>query len=134
MPTISFFITDKCSGIMRTAGVQNSTLEGRLNGKGVTFDTVSYEEYKMRRKAEVLNYGITESKIVSKKQQYTQVVNNGSRRFSQLQITLIANNQQAPISSVACPIISNPASNSGVKGEYKMKYYNNPQITFYPSL
>ena len=56
MPTTTFFITDKCSGLIRTPGVPITTLDGRTTGTDISFNTTSYEEYKMRRKAEVLQY------------------------------------------------------------------------------
>ena len=47
MPTTTFFITDKCSGLIRTPGVPITTLDGRTTGTDISFNTTSYEEYKM---------------------------------------------------------------------------------------
>jgi hypothetical protein len=128
MPTISFFISDKCSGIIRTPGVPITTLDGRLRGKDISFNTTSYEEYKMRRKAEVLQYKTIETIYQTKKTEYANIVNNG-KSYSQAQLKKLANTQQQN-----CPIVSYPATNSGVNAEYKMKYYYNTNIRYLPSL
>jgi len=128
MPTLSFFITDKCSGIIRTPGVPITTLDGRLRGKDISFNTTSYEEYKMRRKAETLQYNKIETTSQTKKKQFANIVNNG-KQYSQAQLKKIANTQ-----AINCPIVEYPATNSGVNAEYKMKYYYNTNIKYYPSL
>jgi hypothetical protein len=128
MPTLSFFISDKCSGIIRTPGVPITTLDGRLRGNDISFNTTSYEEYKMRRKAETLQYKRLETTYQTKKTQFANIVNNG-KSYSQAQLKKIANTQQQN-----CPIIEYPATNSGVNAEYKMKYYYNTNIKYLPSL
>ena len=128
MPTLSFFITDKCSGIIRTPGVPITTLNGRLRGNDISFNTTSYEEYKMRRKAEILQYKTIETNSQTNKKSYSNIVNNG-RSYSQAQLKAIANTQQQN-----CPIVEYPATNSGVNAEYKMKYYYNTKISYFPSL
>jgi len=128
MPTLSFFISDKCSGIIRTPGVPITTLDGRLRGNNISFNITSYDEYKMRRKAEVLQYNTIETTYQTKKTEYANIVNNG-KSYSQAQIKKIANTQQQN-----CPIVEYPATNSGVNAEYKMKYYYNTNIKYLPSL
>ena len=128
MPTTTFFITDKCSGLIRTPGVPITTLDGRTTGTDISFNTTSYEEYKMRRKAEVLQYKTIITQSQNKKMSFSSAVNNGGP-YSQAQLKKIAN-----IQAINCPIIKNPATNSGVNAEYKMKYYYNTNITYYPSL
>ena len=59
---------------------------------------------------------------------FSSAVNNGGS-YSQAQLKKIAN-----IQAINCPIIKNPATNSGVNAEYKMKYYYNTNIIYYPSL
>lgn len=128
MPTTTFFITDKCSGLIRTPGVPITTLDGRTTGTDISFNTTSYEEYKMRRKAEVLQYKTIITQSQNKKMSFSSAVNNGGS-YSQAQLKKIAN-----IQAINCPIVKNPATNSGVNAEYKMKYYYNTNITYYPSL
>jgi len=128
MPTLSFFINNKCPGIIRSSGVPITTLNGRLRGNDISFNTTSYEEYKMRRKAETLQYKTLETTSQTKKTQYANIVNNG-KSYSQAQLKKIANTQQQN-----CPIVSYPATNSGVNAEYKMKYYYNTTIKYLPSL
>jgi hypothetical protein len=128
MPTLSFSITDKCSGVIRTPGVAITTLDGRLQGQQVTFDTISYEEYKMRRKAEALKFRPVVQSNKTYKSGYSVIAQNGGQ-YSQFNLRKIAN-----ATAVDCPIISYPATNSGVRAEYKMKYYYNPNINYYTSL
>ena len=128
MPTTTFFITDKCSGLIRTPGVPITTLNGRITGTDISFNTISYDEYKMRRKAEVLQYKTIITNSQNKKMSFSSAVNNGGS-YSQAQLKKIAN-----IQAINCPIIKNPATNSGVNAEYKMKYYYNTNIIYYPSL
>ena len=128
MPITTFFITDKCSGLIRTPGVPITTLNGRLIGTDISFNTTSYEEYKMRRKAEVLQYKTIITQSQNKRMSFSNAVNNGSS-YSQAQLKKIANTQE-----INCPIVESPATNSGVNAEYKMKYYYNTNIRYFPSL
>ena len=128
MPITTFFITDKCSGLIRTPGVPITTLNGRLTGTDISFNTTSYDEYKMRRKAEVLQYKTIITQSQNKRMSFSNAVNNGGS-YSQAQLKKIANTQE-----INCPIVESPATNSGVNAEYKMKYYYNTNITYYPSL
>ena len=128
MPTTTFFITDKCSGLIRTPGVPITTLDGRTTGTDISFNTTTYEEYKMRRKAEVLQYKTIITQSQNKKMSFSSAVNNGGS-YSQAQLKKIAN-----VQAINCPIVENAATNSGVNAEYKMKYYYNTNITYYPSL
>ena len=128
MPTTTFFITDKCSGLIRTPGVPITTLNGRITGTDISFNTISYDEYKMRRKAEVLQYKSLIIQSQNKKMAFSNAVNTGGT-YSQAQLKKIA-----AINETFCPIIAYPATNSGINAEHKMKYYYNTNITYYPSL
>ncbi len=128
MPTTTFFITEHCSGLLRTPGVPITTLDGRLTGTDISFNTTSYDEYKMRRKAEVLQYKTIINNSQNKKMSFSNAVNTGGT-YSQVQLKKLANTQ-----SINCPIIAYPATNSGVNAEYKMKYVYNTNLTYYPSL
>jgi hypothetical protein len=128
MPTKTFFITDKCSGLIRMPGVTITTLDGRLTGTNISFNTTSYDEYKMRRKAEVLQYNTIQKTSENKKMAFSHSVNvRGS--YSQAQLKKIAYANE-----INCPVLPIPATNSGVNAEYKMKYYYDPKITYYPLL
>ena len=70
MPTLTFRINDKCSGILRVPGVPITTIEGRLIGEQINFNNNTYEELQMRRKAEILQYKKIETTLQNKKQLY----------------------------------------------------------------
>jgi hypothetical protein len=128
MPTVSFQINSKCSGIIRVPGVQITTLDGRLTGNNVNFNTFSYDELQMRRKGEILQYkgkdGIN-TNINTKKQNYANIVNNRGQ-YSQArlnQIILLRSTNEDE-----CPIIKTPSSNSGIRGDYKTMLYNDVKV------
>jgi len=130
MPTTTFSITPTCSAIVRSSGVQITTLDGRLTGTDISFNTYSYEEYKMRRKAGVLQYKMLENKLPTKKELYSNVVKSG-RGYSQARLKQIV--ALRATTEEDCPIIKYPASNSGIKGSYTQLYYN-PTIPYIPSI
>ena len=126
MPTTTFSITPKCSAIIRTSGVQITTLDGRLRGTDISFNTYSYEEYKMRRKAGVLQYKKLETKLPTKKELYSNVVKSG-RGYSQARLKQLVAIRAT--TEEDCPIIKYPASNSGVNNGMTQLYYN-PAIPY----
>ena len=130
MPTVTFSITPKCSAIVRSSGVPITTLDGRISGTNVSFNTYSYDEYKMRRKAGVLQYKMIENKLPTKKELYANVVKNG-RGYSQARLKQIV--ALRATTEEDCPIINYPASNSGVNGGITQLYYN-PSIPYIPSI
>jgi myosin heavy subunit len=62
----------------------------RPRGNDISFNTTSYEEYKMRRKAETLQYKTIETTSQTKQKQFANIVNNG-KQYSQAQLKKIAN-------------------------------------------
>ena len=130
MPTTTFSITPTCSAIVRTPGVHITTLDGRLRGTDISFNTYSYDEYKMRRKAGVLQYKRIENKLPTKNELYSNVVQNG-RGYSQAQLKRIV--ALRATTEEDCPIIKYPASNSGVNNGRTLLYYN-PAINYLPTI
>jgi hypothetical protein len=130
MPTTTFSITPTCSAIIRTSGVQITTLEGRLTGKDISFNTYSYEEYKMRRKAGVLQYKYVETKLPTKKELYANVVKNG-RGYSQARLKQLV--ALRATTEEDCPVKNYPSTNSGVNGGTTQLYYD-PSIPYLPSI
>jgi len=130
MPTTTFSITSKCSALVRSSGVPITTLEGRLTGTDISFNTYSYEEYKMRRKAGVLQYKMIESKLPTKKELYANVVKNG-RGYSQARLKQLVSLRAT--TEEDCPILKYPATNSGIMGGYTKLYYN-PSIPYIQSI
>jgi hypothetical protein len=129
MPTLTFRINDKCSGILRVPGVPITTIEGRLIGEQINFNNNTYEELQMRRKAEILQYKKIETTLQNKKQLYASVSKGVGSFYSNAQIERLVKLQDLNNEIESCNIIRyTPASNSGIKGEYKMLYYYNRNI------
>jgi hypothetical protein len=128
MPTTTFTITPKCSAIVRSSGVPITTLEGRLTGTDISFNTYSYEEYKMRRKAGVLQYKRIETKLPTKKELYANIVKNGAG-YSQARLKEIV--ALRAITEEDCPIQKYPATNSGINNGNTLLYYN-PAVPYIP--
>ncbi len=120
-----------------------TTLEGRTTGQNVKFDTgTTYEDYKMRRKAEVLKYrhgnnapGI----VLTNKNTYRNVIKTGgsnSYSSTRLKQIIAENNGSIPEKCLIQSnvlVVSTP-SQSGVR-DYKIPgYYLNPNVNYYPSL
>lgn len=122
-----------------------TTLEGRLIGTNVKFNVgngPSYEDYKMRRKAETLKYrhGTNATGIVlSNRQNYTNIVTNGgsnSYSSTKLKQIIAENNGIIPERCLNQSLIwkvSTP-SQSGVRDYKTPGYYLDPYVTYYPSL
>ena len=130
MPTTTFSITPTCSAIVRSPGIPITTLDGRLTGNQISFNTYSYEEYKMRRKAGVLQYKTIENKLPTKNELYSNVVKNG-RGYSQAQLKRIV--ALRATTEEDCPILKYPATNSGVNNGQTQLYYN-PAIVYFPTI
>ena len=108
MPVYTIALTTKCSYIVRlTNGTPNTTTVGRLNGKQIDFSKLSYNDYSMRRKAEVLQYNNINP--ITNKSDFSKLVKQpGTYSQATLQrlINLRVNDN--------CPITITPPSNSGV--------------------
>ena len=130
MPTTTFSITPTCSAIVRSPGIPITTLDGRLTGNQISFNTYSYEEYKMRRKAGVLQYKQIENKLPTKKELYANVVKNG-RGYSQARLKQLVSLRATTEEDY--PIIKYPSSNSGINNGKTQLYYN-PAIPYFLSI
>jgi hypothetical protein len=120
-----------------------TTLEGRTTGQNIKFTTgVTYEDYKMRRKAEVLKYrhgnnapGI----VLTNKNTYINVVKTGgSNNYSSTRLKQIIaeNNGTIPekcLNQNKVLVVSTP-SQSGVPDYKTPGYYLDPYVNYYPSL
>jgi hypothetical protein len=128
MPTVSFQINNKCSGIVRVPGIQIETIEGRLTGNNITFNKFSYFDMQMRRKGEILQYknGSANTTFNTKKQNYSQVIKTIKNSYSQAFINHIISKRTT--NEDTCPIILTSASNSGVRGDYKTLLYNDINV------
>jgi hypothetical protein len=127
MPVVTFLLDNnkKCSGIIRSSGVQITTLEGRIQPLTIDFETYPYNELQMRRKAEILQYKHTDTTSFTKGQTLAyQAKNKGPYSQARIQqlIALRATNEDT------CPIIATPATNSGIKGDNKTLLYRNPSF------
>ena len=123
MPTTTIPITDKCSQLVITnKGVPVTSIEGRLTGNQISFLNFTYEDYAMRRKAEVLQY---KPKIENKNQNYSYLTKNSY--YSRAKMQQFINNKTVdcnPSSSASC---------SGVIGS-NMIYNLNPNVPYFPSI
>jgi len=125
MPVVTFVLDNnkKCSGIIR--GIKVDTIEGRVQGLNIDFNTYNYNDLQMRRKANILQYKNTDTLVFTKSQRYAYQAQNKSSysqaRIQQL-IALRATNEEE------CPIIKTPASNSGIRGDYKTLLFNNNNV------
>ena len=110
-----------------------TTLEGRLTGQNLTFtDAQMYEDYKMRRKVEVLEYNNTTHRhgfVKTKKQLFSHM--SKVRGASQLSQYSIKN-----LTSFDCPEVSVllPPTYSGVRDLLHPGYQLNRTIPFKRSL
>jgi hypothetical protein len=122
MPLVTFQINNKCSGIIRSSGVQITTIDGRNQGINIDFNKYSYNELQMRRKAEVLQYKNTDSLLFTKAQKLAYQANNKGS-YSQARIQKLI--EARALNETDCPIKSTPSTNSGIKGDNKsILYYN----------
>ena len=128
MPTVTFQINSKCSGIVRVPGVQITTLDGRLTGNNVNFNLNSYYELQMRRKGDILQYSgktTINGNSNTQKQNYANIVNNKGQ-YSQARLNQIISLRVTDES--LCPIIKTPSSNSCIIGDYTTLLYNDIKV------
>jgi hypothetical protein len=124
MPVYTISITPKCSYVVRTTnGVPNTTTSGRLNGNQFDFSKLSYYDYSMRRKAEVLQY--KNIKTDTSKTNFSNVVNR-SGRYSQATLQRIINLRVKE----ECPITKTSPSNSGVYDKNTNGYYLDTSVPY----
>ena len=117
-----------CVDIIRTTnGDPNTTTVGRLRGNNINFSKISYFDYSMRRKAEVLQYN--KISTTTSKSKFSNIV---SRKGSYSQATL-KNIINATVNN-NCPIVINPTSNSGINVIDNIGYYLDISVPFNNSL
>ena len=94
--------------------------EGRDNGKNVSFSETTYEEYKMRRKAEYLTHepklkknAQVNKNFTTKKQTYSTLAKSSHTKYGKISRSMLKRlkNKTSCTTSV---IVSNPGTNSGV--------------------
>jgi hypothetical protein len=128
MPVTTVQITPDCFDVIRTTnGDPNTTTLGRLNGNRINFANITYFDYSMRRKAEVLQYN-----KISTTTSKTKFSNTVNRKGSYSQATL-KNIINATITNT-CPIKITSSSNSGVNVNNNIGYYLDINIPFNSSL
>jgi hypothetical protein len=137
----SGLISLRTTGNSTAVRIPITTLEGRLTGTNVNFNNgTTYEDYKMRRKAEVLKYrhGTNAPGIdISNKQNYRNIIKNGgSFSSSRLKKLMEENSGNIPDKCLQMNrvwTVSTP-SQSGVRDYNTPGYYLDPYVPYYPSL
>ena len=124
MPTKTLLITPKCSKVLITPGVPIISIDGRLTGNNINFSKFSYEQFKMRRKVEVLRY--VPKNETTTKSNYSNVTKQNY--YSQAQLKKMINNRSGD-----CPDKVSTGSCSGVFGSIDM-YYLEPNVPYYSSI
>ena len=108
-----------------------TTLVGRLTGRNIKFtDTQTYEEYKMRRKVEVLQYNNPShihGSVETKKQRFSRIVKGGSQ-LSQAKLKNLSGNRCDYNQFLL------PPTNSGVRDYSFPGYKLNNSIPYHHSL
>jgi hypothetical protein len=124
MPTTTVQITPKCSQLLITVkGQPVTSLDGRLTGNQVSFLNFTYDDYAMRRKAEVLKH--REKDTTTNKSTYSYLSQNGY--YSKANLKRFIDQR-----TVVCNASSSSAC-SGVIGS-NMTYYLNVSVPYYPSI
>lgn len=101
---------------------------GRLTGNSIDFETFSYDQLKMRRKAEILR--MKNKEFDTKQKNYSKIVRGVTAKFSsQNKIRRLAESQKC--SNVI--ILEKPAINSGIRND-NTNLYLNTSIPFYSQL
>ena len=106
------------------------TTVGRDIGRAISFNNVTYHDYQMRRKAEILKYNKNKNDRTKKSQfSSSSTGNTNYKRTSNARIKeLIANNQcQNQIEFL------NTGSASGIKGDQSVLYLD-PNIPYYEKI
>ena len=125
MPTTTIQINPRCSRlIITTSGDKITTLEGRTNGSNINFLNFTYNDLKMKRKAQVLLYP---THIVSQSHSYSAIVNKNGY-YSRAKLLAFINTK-----SQKCPNAISSSSCSGVVGSNSV-YYNDPRVPYYSSI
>jgi hypothetical protein len=123
MPTNTISITDKCAEVINTPGVQITSIEGRERGKQINFLNYTYDDLKMRRKAEVLKRNTTPPTI---KGEYAYA--SRYNYYSQAKIKEFLNKK-----IIDCPDRASSSSCSGVVGSTTI-YYLDRKIPYFSSI
>ena len=125
MPTTTIPINNKCNQLVVTSGIQITTLDGRLTGNNVNFMNFTYNDLKMRRKAEVLKY-ISQTNTTQNKN-YSNLVNSSGYYSRAKLVSFLKNKTQE------CPGKISSSSCIGVKGSLN-NYYYDPNVPYFTSL
>jgi hypothetical protein len=123
MPVKALILSNKCSQILRTPGVQINNIEGRTTGANISFTEFTYSDYTMRRKAEVLKHKDKDN--ITNKSTYSYLSQNGY--YSKSKLIQFINNR-----TVDCNA-SSSSSCSGVIGS-TTTYYLNASVPYFPSI
>jgi len=121
--------------ILRTPSTPITDLTGRTNGSGIKFDTRlnnSYDELKMRRKAEYLKYrGVTNPGYNLNK--FSDIVKNqGRKRFSSAKLRQIA--LTSTVINCNGLVTYTLPTNAGVVDNNFKGYYLSNDVEFFNSL
>lgn len=119
-----------------------TTLVGRTQGAQVKIVPgigLSYDELKMRRKAELLKHKSSEASyggVFTKKQSLSNLVNQGgSYHYSKARLNKLLQETNCKIGiDNGAPVVKTPATNSGIVDPEFEGYYLNPYVPYYPSL
>ncbi len=101
--------------------------EGRTNGKQIQFLNFNYDNYKMRRKAEVLKH-LNNKLHITKKQNYVDIV-KGTRNKYKTRLKKIKADNNCPPN----PNIKKKGINSGIKNDSNYIYIN-PNVPYYSQI
>jgi len=118
--------------LLRTMNPPIITRDGRNKGTILNFNTTSLDSYRMRRKAETLQYTKNKSPL-SKKQQFAQIskTNSGSYYYSNNDLLQQLEN------NLICPnldLMIKPPTNSGIHDSKSSGYYYDVNVPYLPSL
>ena len=97
---------------------------GRSENSMIDYNETSYEQYKMRRKAEVLKY--KKNTTTNKRTQYSALASN--RRGQISNVTSVSNTCSTDVT-----VKVKNASNSGIKGDNSLLFYDE-NVTFIQKL
>lgn len=126
MPTTTIQINPRCSRlIVTTSGDPITTLVGRNRGSNVNFLKFTYDDLKMKRKAQVLLY--PNDTTLTKVNSYSAIVNKNGY-YSRAKLLEFVNKK-----SQKCPNAVSSSSCSGVVGSNSI-YYNDPKVPYFPSI
>jgi len=123
MPTITQPITDKCSHLFVSPGVPITSLDGRASGNQISFINFTYNDYAMRRKAEVLKFKIHDNSTAA--DLYSYVSTKGY--YSQAQLKRFIRDKVVDCNA------SSLSPCSGVIGSNTI-YYLNRNVPYHPSI